>query len=297
MGGICYYYYYYYYSLHHQSDSKVSLDDDHDKEDLWLPEWFHLLRGSCLLVHSAQEWIKDGPYVCLIDHHLLLAHQPSLHLLTRSCPDDEHVMPFISHLTTMLKKKEKNHHPLYGCDRPPPPPRVTDRSKRSPTTTRRLRQGIHHHRSKHTVEEYDQRVDEFAPTGLYPAVTRKKAAFSSHFSMFLRFDSPLGNRVVHAGERCPIVVVNSATSGWSVSRMGGLAVFLDHTRLAGWPNVYKVASQSALLPIISSRFVVEPHIIYLVICIYIPAYLPTYLPTYLPSIIPLSSKISSSVSP
>lgn len=29
----------------------------------WLPQWFHLLRGSCLVVETSRPWIQDGPHV------------------------------------------------------------------------------------------------------------------------------------------------------------------------------------------------------------------------------------------
>ncbi|MCJ1242040.1 hypothetical protein MMC14_010047 [Varicellaria rhodocarpa] len=79
----------------HEPDSDIPLDGDGSED--WLPQWFHLLRGSCLLVNGAHKWIKEGPYVCLVNYlGQSLDHTPC------PCPDDEHIMPFISYLTTML---------------------------------------------------------------------------------------------------------------------------------------------------------------------------------------------------
>lgn len=33
----------------------------------WLPNWFYLLRGSCLIVEAAAPWIRDGPHRQLVD--------------------------------------------------------------------------------------------------------------------------------------------------------------------------------------------------------------------------------------
>ena len=80
----------------HEPGSDAPLDSDGSED--WLPEWFHLLRGSCLLVNGAQNWIKEGPYVCLVDYL-----EQSLDHIRCSCPDDKQLMPFISYLTTTLK--------------------------------------------------------------------------------------------------------------------------------------------------------------------------------------------------
>lgn len=56
----------------------------------WLPKWFYLLRGSCLLVNIAQRWIKDGPHFLINYCNEPVDYAASV--------DDEHILTLISHL-------------------------------------------------------------------------------------------------------------------------------------------------------------------------------------------------------
>lgn len=45
-------------------DPKSSgLKSTESTEDNWLPQWFHLLRGSCSIVESSRVWITKGPHL------------------------------------------------------------------------------------------------------------------------------------------------------------------------------------------------------------------------------------------
>lgn len=47
----------------HTMSSTDGLISQNPRKDDWLPEWFSLLRGSCVLVNSCRVWIKTGTHV------------------------------------------------------------------------------------------------------------------------------------------------------------------------------------------------------------------------------------------
>ena len=68
--------------------------------DDWLPEWFHLLCGSCLLVDSARGWIKDGPFL----HHTDYLDDSTYHAIG---PESQEILNFISYLSTENVPREE----------------------------------------------------------------------------------------------------------------------------------------------------------------------------------------------
>lgn len=60
---------------------------DVDAGSNWLPQWFYLLRGSCLIVKSSKIWLEDGPFR---SHKLddFVNHEES--------PDDERIRALLS---------------------------------------------------------------------------------------------------------------------------------------------------------------------------------------------------------
>ncbi|KAI9701736.1 MAG: hypothetical protein M1820_006364 [Bogoriella megaspora] len=65
----------------------IDVDEDGD----WLPNWFHLLYGSCMLVKAARGWIEAGPHPHLVN--LLIAPlEPAVD------SDTQHILDFVAHL-------------------------------------------------------------------------------------------------------------------------------------------------------------------------------------------------------